>query len=131
MITSNQPVFQDFNMEGVMHMSPSEANSALMNNDAILIDVREQEEILSGIIPLENVLYHPMSLILDRLPYIAKDQNIILVCPMGIRSTKVVNFLNMNGYPHVANLDGGFNEWKKQGFPYELNQAGGIGCGCE
>lgn len=130
MVTYNKPIFQDFNIEGVMHISPSEANAALMNNDAILIDVREQDEILTENIPLENVLYHPMSVILDRLPYIAKDQYIILGCPAGIRSTKIANLLILKGYPHVANLDGGFNEWKRQGFPYEVNMSLGIGCAC-
>ncbi|MBP6871459.1 MAG: rhodanese-like domain-containing protein [Bacteroidales bacterium] len=131
MVTYNKPIFQDFNIEQVMHISPSEANDVLKNNEAILIDVREQDEILTENIPLENVLYHPMSVILDRLAYIAKDQHIILGCPAGIRSTKVANLMILNGYPHVANLDGGFNEWKQQGFPYEANMSLGIGCGCD
>lgn len=136
MKTTEKPTLQEFHIEGVKHIAPADAFESLTKNEAVLIDVREMDEVAREQVPLENVFIHPMSVIMDRLPYIAKDQNIILACPGGVRSTKVANLLNMQGYPAVANLDGGLNLWKKQGFPYEiklsfsgLTYAGG-GCGC-
>ena len=137
MKTTDKPVYQEFHIEGVKHISPKDAMEAVSNNEAVLIDVREPDEIALENVPLDNVLNHPMSVIMDRLPFISRDQNIILACPGGVRSTKVANLLNREGYPSVANLDGGLNQWNKQGFPYDQSQkfsgltyAGGGGCGC-
>lgn len=130
MKTTDKPTIQGLHIEGVRHITPAEAMFSLLNHDAVLIDVREEDEVLIESVPLDNVLYHPMSVILDRLPNIAKNQNIILGCSVGIRSSKVANLLRIQGYPSVANLDGGFNAWKAQGFPFESILPSGDGCGC-
>jgi rhodanese-related sulfurtransferase len=127
---TDKPKYQSFNIQGIKHISPSDAFESIKNGEAILIDVREEEEVKQEYIPLDNVLYHPLSVIMERLPYIAKDQNIILACPAGIRSSKVANLLNLQGYPHVANLDGGFTLWKSKGFPMKSNASSSGGCGC-
>ena len=132
MNTTDKPQYQEFAIEGVKHISPSDALEIIKIGEAVLIDVREEDEVKLEYIPLDNVLNHPMSVIMERLPYIAKDQQIILGCPGGVRSSKVANLLNLQGYPHVANLDGGFTLWKEKGFPIESNiqSVGGCGCGC-
>ena len=97
--------------------------------DAVMLDVRELNEVQAESVPLDRVLNHPMSVIMDRLAYISKDQNIIVACPGGIRSVKVANMLNLQGYPNVASLDGGFMLWKAKGLPMGSNLSVG-GCGC-
>lgn len=123
------PIFQDFQIEGVKHISASDAFEAMNNGNAVMLDVRELNEVKLESVPLDRVLNHPMSMIMDRLPYIAKDQNIIVACPGGVRSVKVANLLLMEGYPNVANLDGGLIMWKAKGLPFESNLSFG-GCGC-
>lgn len=132
MKTTYTPTLQSFHIEGIKHITPAEAMVALTNHEAVLIDVREENEVLIESVPLDNVLYHPMSVILDRLPHITKNQNIILGCPGGVRSSKVANLLRIQGYPNVANLDGGFTAWKAQGLPFGsiLPPADGCGCNC-
>jgi len=132
MYTTDKPTLQEFHIEGVKHIGPKDALDLVQKNEAVLIDVREQNEVALESMPLENVLYHPMSVIMDRLPYIAKGQNIILGCPGGVRSSKVANLLNMNGYANVANLDGGFKTWKEKGLPWKkhLSFVMATGCGC-
>jgi hydroxyacylglutathione hydrolase len=130
MKTTDKPTLQEFHIEGVKHIAPVDAMETLKNNEAVLIDVRETNEVKLESIALENVLYHPMSIILERLQYISKDQNIIVGCPMGVRSAKVANLLITNGYPNVANLDGGFTIWRAKGFPFTTNLSVGGGCGC-
>ena len=94
-----------------------------------MIDVREMNEVQLERVPLERVLNHPMSVIMERLPYIAKDQNIIVACPGGIRSVKVARLLQIQGYPHVASLDGGFSTWIAKGMPFDSNVSlGGSNC---
>ncbi len=130
MKVSDKPEFQEFHLEGVKHISPEAAYRLIEDQEAVLIDVRTTEEVLYESVPLDQVLYHPMEIIVDRLDRISKDQHIILACPGGVRSTKVANLLNINGYPQVANLDGGFELWKAKGLPWEVKMITGSGCGC-
>ena len=129
MNTSEQPKLQYFHIVGVKHILPGDAFDAIKNNEAVLIDVREMFEVQLEYIPLEQVLNHPMSVIMDRLPYIAKDQKIIVICAHGERSVKVANLLQYQGYPKVANLDGGFEAWKNAELPFE-SVLPVSGCGC-
>jgi len=131
MKTTDKPNFQEFHIEGVKHIGPGEALECLKNNEAVMIDVREEEELEIDSIPLENVINHPMSVIMDRLQEISKNLNIILMCPGGVRSSKVANLLNLQGYPNVASLDGGFKLWKSMGLPYDsVLPGGGCSGGC-
>ena len=128
--TTDKPTLQEFHIEGVKHIAPQDAMELIEKHEAVLIDVREMNEVQIESIPLPNVLNHPLSVILDRLPKISKNQNIILDCPGGVRSSKVANLLNLQGYPSVANLDGGFSIWKANGLPFETHQQAESGCGC-
>jgi rhodanese-related sulfurtransferase len=129
MRTTERPTLQNFHIEGVKHIIPMDAYDAIKNGEAVLIDVRELNEVRLEKIPLEHVLNHPMSVIMDRLPYIAQNQDIILICQGGVRSVKVANLLNRQGYPSVANLEGGISLWKAQGLPLESNLPV-CACGC-
>jgi rhodanese-related sulfurtransferase len=134
MKTVETPIFQDFHIEGVKHIAPKDAYELIQTKQAVMIDVREMDEVKAEGVDMEGVLYHPMSAILDRLSYISKNQKIILACPGGVRSSKVANLLNRFDYPEVANLDGGLMQWKVQGLPYKvhlkINTGAGCGCGC-
>lgn len=129
MKTTEKPTLQDFHIEGVKHINPADALDAINKGEAVMLDVRELNEVKLESVPLDRVINHPMSVIMDRLPYIAKGQNIIVACPGGVRSTKVANLLQMQDYPNVANLDGGLMLWKAKGLPFESNLSFG-GCGC-
>jgi rhodanese-related sulfurtransferase len=129
MRTTDKPTLQEFHIEGVMHITPSDALVALKNGEAVLLDVREMSEVKLESIPLDRVINHPMSVILERLPYISKDQNIIVACPGGVRSVKVANLLKIHGYSNIASLDGGLMLWKAMGLPYESNLSP-CGCSC-
>ncbi|MDO8928105.1 MAG: hypothetical protein Q7W54_03865, partial [Bacteroidota bacterium] len=83
MKTTDQPIIQNFQIEGVKHISVSDAFEAINSGEAVMLDVRELNEVQQESVPLDHVLNHPMSVIMDRLPYIAKDQNIIVACPGG------------------------------------------------
>jgi len=129
MKTTDKPLIQNFHIEGVKHINPSDALEAIKNGEAVMLDVREINEVKLESVPLDRVINHPMSVIIDRLPYITKDQNIIVACPGGVRSVKITNLLLMHGYPSVANLDGGLTMWKAKGLPFESNLSFG-GCSC-
>ena len=94
MILADKPLFQEFHLDGVKYISPEEALKLIQNDEIFFIDVREEEEFVKEYFDFENVFFHPMSVILDRLEYIPKNIPIVVVCSDGIRSTKVANLLN-------------------------------------
>lgn len=137
------PKFQEFNIQGVKHISPEDALSLIINDEIFFIDVREEYEFRRQFFEFQNVFFHPMSVILDRLSYIPKEIDIVVVCDEGIRSVKVANLLIRQGYKSVANLDGGIKKWKELGYPivegglnkldenYQGCNPSSCGCGCE
>lgn len=129
MKTSEQPKLQCFHIAGVKYILPADAFGAIQNGIAVMIDVREIDEVQVENIQHDKVLNHPMSVIMDRLPFISKDQKIIVICAHGERSVKVANLLQFQGYPDVASLDGGFEAWKKAELPFE-SVLPVTGCGC-
>jgi len=135
MILADKPLFQEFHLDGVKYISPEEALKLIQNDEIFFIDVREEEEFVKEYFDFENVFFHPMSVILDRLEYIPKNIPIVVVCSDGIRSTKVANLLNRNEFPEVASLDGGIDAWKQHGYRLIVNDSGACdtdscGCGC-
>lgn len=129
MNVTSKPTLQQFHLEGVNHISPSLAYDAVKSGEAMMLDVREENEWLRESIALDDILYHPMSVIMERLNHIPTDKVIIVVCKAGERSTKVANLLNRFDYKNVANLDGGIIQWKELGLPVESNLSAGCGCG--
>ncbi len=119
-ITST-PHNQNFNIEGIKHISPEDACNAIENNEAYLLDVREPEETIRESVRLPNVILHPMSAIMDSLVNIPTDKMIITACPGGVRSVKVADLLVHQGFKNVVNLDGGLMTWKSKGLPFHTN----------
>lgn len=130
MITSDKPKYQEFNIEGVQHITPQNALAEMQNGTAIMVDVREESEFKLESIPLNDVFYYPLSRIVEQLQNIPTDKPIIVVCNGGVRSSKVVNLFNRNDFPPSANLDGGIIMWKALGLPIESDISSGGGCGC-
>lgn len=123
-------MFQEFCVEGVKHITPQNALAELENGTSIIIDVREEHEFKLEFIPLNNVFYYPMSVILRRLQNIPTDKSIIVVCNAGIRSAKVVDLLNTKGFADTANLDGGIIMWKALGLPIKSDLSPACRCSC-
>lgn len=80
---------------------------------AEVIDVREEFELLGGIIPGSRSV--PMSSFLEVAPTLG-DRPVVLVCAAGSRSRSVAEYLVRNGFPSdVANLENGMAEWREEG----------------
>ena len=79
----------------------------LIENEAVVIDVRNSEEYDTGHIrdainiPLDNI---------DSITY-DKDTVIIVYCASGMRSANAAKTLINEGYTNVYNLDGGLINW--------------------
>ncbi len=129
MKTSKNPRYQSFHIDGISHISPNDAYQAMQDENTFAVDVREPDEIQSLRIDSGNVLFHPISKIMDRISYIPKDKTLIIVCSTGERSSKVVNLLIRQGFSNVANLDGGIVNWRDMKLPVlKSNRSVSGGC---
>ena len=80
-----------------------------------LIDVREYREFLTSHIELAK---HISRGVLERdieFHYPDLNEQLIVYCSDGLRSTLAADALLKMGYSHVRVMEGGFQAWKKSG----------------
>ncbi len=79
-----------------------------------IIDVRESDELTSGMIP--RAIHLPMSQLGNRLDQLDPARPIIAVCRSGNRSSTVASALTEAGFT-CDTMSGGMLEWARQGLP--------------
>jgi rhodanese-related sulfurtransferase len=92
-----------------------EVSAAQVGEDAVILDVREDDEWPAGHPP--GARHVPMMQVRVRLDEIPRDRDVVVVCRVGSRSAQVVAFLLHRGYDRVANLEGGMFAWAASGRP--------------
>jgi rhodanese-related sulfurtransferase len=80
--------------------------------DFVLLDVREPFEIEAASLP--GSLYIPMRQIPARMNELARDAEVAVLCHHGGRSERVAQFIAMQGFPNVHNVDGGIDAYAKR-----------------
>lgn len=107
---------------GIAKISPEQAQALIAEKKAVLVDVREKEELETGM--LRGALWIPLSGLQSgdpktqsTLDTIQKDQEIITYCRSGARSGRAGELLVKKGY-RVKNL-GGFEAAKSAGMVTE------------
>jgi sulfur-carrier protein adenylyltransferase/sulfurtransferase len=88
---------------------------ALLNNGALLLDVREPDEYEQGAVPgsVHIPRGHLESQIENRVP--DHDRRLVVMCAGGTRSAFAAKTLTELGYDDVVSVEGGFNKWKDEG----------------
>ncbi|SDD02747.1 Rhodanese-related sulfurtransferase [Williamwhitmania taraxaci] len=128
------PKNQTFTLKGVSHIEPEHANNLLQSGKAILLDVREQEELDIICFDIPKLIHIPISEIVEGHKQLSKETLIIVSSNSGTRGTKIANLLLYQGFKQVANLDGGIATWNKEKLSVFINgkkpSSGGCGCGC-
>lgn len=74
-----------------------------------MLDVREPWEVEVAAIP--ESLHIPMSAIASRLDELDAGRPLAVVCHSGVRSLRVAEFLEQQGFAEVANIEGGIDAW--------------------
>ena len=101
---------------GMLAVAPTDAVK-LINNDAVVLDLRSTESFSRGhIVGARSV---PMDELDAHLEKLAKYRNkpVVAVCDAGVTSTNAVNTLRNSGFESVYNLKGGMNAWGQAGLP--------------
>ena len=103
------------NNESINQMNSDELIEFIELNDAILVDVRTEDEYNSGYIENSlNIDYfsNEFSVNADKLD---KNTPIILYCRSGNRSSMSANKISKLGFNEIYNLEGGILEWIEEG----------------
>jgi sulfur-carrier protein adenylyltransferase/sulfurtransferase len=100
------------------------ARELIESGGPLVLDVREQSEWDEGHIP--GAVHVPRGHLESRIERAAPDPTrpIVVYCSAGNRSAFAAKTLGELGYEDVTSLAGGFTDWKRNGFPVELQSDG-------
>jgi sulfur-carrier protein adenylyltransferase/sulfurtransferase len=95
----------------------------LLSDGAAVVDVREREEWSEGHLP--GAHHVPRGHLESRIEGVVPDHSrpVVVYCSSGNRSVFATKTLEELGYENVTSLSGGFTEWKRNGFPFEIPRA--------
>lgn len=103
-------------------LTVAEAFNSLQQG-ALLVDVREEEELQELAYKVTNVIHIPLGSVESNLSLIPTDRIVILACKSGGRSQQAFDLLSSKGYTNIANMVGGIIAWEGAGLP--TTKAGG------
>lgn len=99
-----------------------EAHTKLEAGDGVLlVDVREPWEYAAAHAP--GALLIPLGEFVGRFGELPRERELLVICHSGYRSYQAATFLRRQGYPNVANIVGGMEEWEAAGLPIERGAA--------
>jgi rhodanese-related sulfurtransferase len=108
---------QNQNPAGANEISPKEAWRRLQDEDAILVDVREADEVALAAVP--GSVHIPLGQFGQRAGALPRDRDLLLFCYSGGRSAFATEILNENGFPRAFNVSGGLLAWMQERLPLE------------
>jgi molybdopterin/thiamine biosynthesis adenylyltransferase/rhodanese-related sulfurtransferase len=113
------PNFQSYLKEIKSQIKEIDVRELREANDAVVIDVREQDEYVQGFVP--GARWIPRGFLEPRIEETVPDKSkrVILYCAGGTRSALAARSLGELGYANVDSVIGGFSAWKRAGYPFE------------
>ena len=89
----------------------------LYNDDALILDVREDKEFAAGHIP--KARHIPLGKLSSRIQELDKHKKkpILVTCRSGQRSARACRMLKKAGFETVFNLAGGIIAWERANLP--------------
>ncbi len=99
------------------------ARGLLEFDSPAVVDVREQNEWDEGHLP--GAVHVPRGSLESRIETAVPDRSrpVLIYCAAGNRSAFAARALEELGYENVLSLVGGFTDWKRNGFPFEVPRA--------
>ncbi|MCK5402656.1 rhodanese-like domain-containing protein, partial [Candidatus Bathyarchaeota archaeon] len=80
-----------------------------------ILDVRRQDEYDSG--HIERAIIIPVDELEDRLDELSKNDELLVYCRTGNRSSSAVNILQSNGFTMIFHMKDGITGWIQAGYP--------------
>ena len=101
-------------------IGPDKFEKGISKQAIQVLDVRTSGEYQGG--HIKNALladWNNKDQFNDRIKYVDKDKPVYIYCAVGGRSSAAAAWMRQNGFTNVLELNGGFNEWKKERKPVE------------
>ncbi len=117
----NDYISNTFLSGGIVNITPKNAYELAKNSGAVIVDVREQSFTAYKQFDVPNVVYCPISILIDNVGEIPKDCAVIIADSTGIHSHEAFIILKNAGYINIANLAGGIVEWERDGLPIKID----------
>jgi molybdopterin/thiamine biosynthesis adenylyltransferase/rhodanese-related sulfurtransferase len=104
----------------IAEIDAARARDVVDGREAVVVDIREQDEWDEG--HIAGAVHIPRGHLESRIERTAPDraQPVLLYCSAGNRSAFAAKTLEEMGYEDVVSLAGGFTDWKRNGYPVEL-----------
>jgi sulfur-carrier protein adenylyltransferase/sulfurtransferase len=104
----------------ISEIDATQARERIESGEPVVVDVREQDEWDEGHIP--GAVHVPRGHLESRIERLAPDAGrpVVVYCSAGNRSAFAAKTLAELGYEDVVSLAGGFTDWKRNGFPVQL-----------
>jgi rhodanese-related sulfurtransferase len=94
----------------------AEAQVLLDENAAlVVVDVRTPDEYASG--HIEGAILIPVNELADRLDDLSPEDELLIYCRTGNRSTTAMNILAANGFTQLFHMHEGITAWTAAGYP--------------
>lgn len=81
----------------------------------IILDVRTQEEYDSG--HIKRAILIPIDELENRLDELSKNDELLVYCRTGRRSSNAMNNLQANGFTKIFHMNDGITGWIQAGYP--------------
>ena len=94
-------------------ISPEEAHALTRSREAVLIDVRSQEEWEAD--HVEGSIHIPWHDLRTRYTELDPAQQYIIMCRGGQRASIAVSILKRHGFDRIYNLGGGYTAYQRAG----------------
>ena len=101
---------------GMVAIDPTAA-VALINNDGLVLDLRNQESFSRGhIVNAKNIPFDQLEANKAKIERY-KNKPVVAVCDAGLTATRAVASLRNDGFVSAYTLKGGMNSWTQAGMP--------------
>lgn len=103
--------------KGYKEITPAEAVTLINREDALVLDVREANELGQG--SIINAKHVALSVLKQKAEDLAKnkDQPVLVFCKTGLRSSQACKVLTGHSYTKVFGLKGGITAWINDQLP--------------
>lgn len=102
---------------GFKDLAPPEATRMINQQNAVIVDVREEKEFKEG--HIVNAVHIPLSQFEPQIKKLekARGKPLIVTCDNGQRSARAAALLRKQGFEQVFKLGGGLQAWRGANYP--------------
>ncbi len=102
-------------------LSPMLAVAKMNSDSVVIVDVRDVDEFIGG--HIESAINISLGKLSEQLASLEKykQQDVIVVCKTGTRSTPACKTLTKAGFEQVFSIIGGMQSWEDNKFPIQIS----------